>query len=168
MASIKLKPDNDSSPVFAKSDPLAARFSDDTYLGFDFGIKKIGIAVGQSMTGTASPLETIPAMKQNPDWQRIGQLISQWHPAGLVVGISRQSDGTDNPVTPRMLKFCRQLEGRFHLPVYQQDETLSTFEAKQLLYDDLGVSATTLWRVQDQLAAQLILQAWLNHHRTNR
>lgn len=167
MASSKLKPGNDSIPAFVKSDPLAARLSDDTYLGFDFGVKKIGVAVGQSMTGTASPLETIPAVKQNPDWQRIGRLVSEWQPAGLVVGISRQSDGSDNPVTPRMLKFCRQLEGRFHLPVYQQDETLSTFEAKQLLYDDLGVSATTLWRVQDQLAAQLILQAWLNQHRTN-
>ncbi|MGZ8189220.1 MAG: Holliday junction resolvase RuvX [Methylosarcina sp.] len=150
-----------------KPDLLAARINNDTYLGFDFGIKKIGVAVGQSVTGTASPLETIPSVNQNPDWQRIGQLISEWQPSGLVVGISRQNDGLDNPVTPRMLKFCRQLEGRFQLPVYQQDETLSTFEAKQLLYDDLGVSATTLWRVQDQLAAQLILQAWLNNNRTD-
>jgi putative Holliday junction resolvase len=168
MASIKPKPRDDSNSASSKSDPLAARFNDGTYLGFDFGIKKIGVAVGQSITGTSSPLETIPAVNQNPNWLRIGQLISQWRPSGLVVGISRQSDGSDNPVTPRMLKFCRQMEGRFHLPVYQQDETLSTFEAKQLLYDDLGVSATTLWRVQDQLAAQLILQAWLNNNRTNK
>lgn len=167
MASIKPKPGNDSSPAISKSDPLVSRLNDDTYLGFDFGIKKIGVAVGQSITGTSSPLETIPAVNQNPNWQRIGQLISEWRPVGLVVGLSRQSDGSDNPVTPRMLKFCRQLEGRFHLPVYQQDETLSTFEAKQLLYDDLRVSATTLWKVQDQLAAQLILQAWLNNNRTN-
>lgn len=145
-----------------KTDPLKANAPNDTYLGFDFGNKKIGAAVGQVTTGSASPLQTLRSPNQNPDWPAIGKLIDEWQPAGLVVGISRQSDGTDNPITPRMLKFCRQLEGRFHLPVHQQDETLSTFEAKQLLFDDTGIKATKLWAVQDQLAAQLILQSWLN------
>ncbi|MEF3077024.1 Holliday junction resolvase RuvX [Methylobacter sp. Wu1] len=146
----------------AKQDPLLAKSGSDTYLGFDFGNKKIGVAVGQTTTGTASPLQTIRSINQTPNWDVIGKLIQQWQPAGLVVGISRQADGSDNPVTPRMLKFCRQLEGRYHLPVYQQDESLSTFEAKQMLFDDVGVNATKLWEVQDQLAAQLILQTWLN------
>jgi putative Holliday junction resolvase len=146
----------------AKPDPLQAKVTPDTYLGFDFGVKKIGAAVGQTTTGTASPLQTIRAINQAPDWTSIDKLIQEWQPAGIVVGISRQQDGTDNPVTPRMLKFCRQLQGRFNLPVYQQDETLSTFEAKQLLFDEVNVNATKLWAVQDQLAAQLILQSWLN------
>ncbi|MEC4749757.1 Holliday junction resolvase RuvX [Methylomicrobium sp. Wu6] len=146
----------------AKRDPLAPKKSGDTYLGFDFGCKKIGVAVGQTTTATASPLQTLRSVNQQPDWQGIAELIRAWQPAGLVVGISRQEDGSDNPVTPRMLKFCRQLEGRFGLPVYPQDETLSTFEAKQLLFDEVSVSATKLWEVQDQLAAQLILQTWLN------
>ncbi|MBF6647002.1 Holliday junction resolvase RuvX [Methylobacter sp. BlB1] len=146
----------------ARQDPLLAKSGADTYLGFDFGNKKIGVAVGQTTTGTASPLQTIRSINQTPNWDVIGKLIQQWQPAGLVVGISRQADGSDNPVTPRMLKFCRQLEGRYHLPVYQQDESLSTFEAKQMLFDDVGVNATKLWEVQDQLAAQLILQTWLN------
>lgn len=148
-----------------KQDPLFCKSASDTYLGFDFGSKKIGSAVGQTTTATASPLQTIRSVNQNPDWHIIGKLIQEWRPIGLVVGISRQDDGSDNPVTPRMLKFCRQLEGRFHLPVYQQDETLSTFEAKQLLFDEVSVSATKLWDVQDQLAAQLILQTWLNDNR---
>ncbi|TAL42811.1 MAG: Holliday junction resolvase RuvX [Methylovulum sp.] len=148
----------------ANSDPLLQHNRGDTYLGFDFGTKKIGIAVGQTATVTASALQTLRSVNQAPDWSGICKLIQEWQPAGLVVGISRQHDGTDNPVTPRMLKFCRQLEGRYQLPVYQQDETLSTFEAKQLLFDDVSVSATKLWAVQDQLAAQLILQTWLNHH----
>ena len=148
----------------AKPDPLAVRLSNDTYLGFDFGTKKMGVAVGQTTTATASPLQTIPAIRQAPDWDAIGKLIRQWQPVGLVVGISRQADGTDNPVTPRMLKFCRQLEGRYQLPVFQQDETLSTYEAKQLLFDEVSVNATKLWAVQDQLGAQLILQTWLNDH----
>jgi putative Holliday junction resolvase len=143
-------------------DPLLAKINTDTFLGFDFGTKKIGTAVGQMITLTASPLQTIRSINQNPNWDIIGKLIQDWRPDGLVVGISRQADGSDNPVTPRMLKFCRQLEGRYQLPVFQQDETLSTFEAKQLLFDEVSVSATKLWAVQDQLAAQLILQSWLN------
>ena len=145
-----------------KSDPLQIKTPDQTYLGFDFGNKKIGVAVGHLTTGIASPLLTLRSHNQNPDWESISKLIKEWQPAGLVVGISKQMDGTDNLITPRMLKFCRQLDGRYHLPVFQQDETLSTFEAKQMLFDEVNVSATKLWAVQDQLAAQLILQTWLN------
>jgi putative Holliday junction resolvase len=147
-----------------KIDPLSPKTQADTYLGFDFGNKKIGIAVGQTTTGTASPLQTLRSINQTPNWDAISSLIQEWRPAGLVVGISKQADGSDNVITPRMLKFCRQLEGRYNLPVYQQDETLSTFEAKQLLFDEVNVSAGKLWEVQDQLAAQLILQTWLNDY----
>jgi putative Holliday junction resolvase len=149
-----------------KRDPLLAKLTSTTYLGFDFGTKKIGVAVGQTSTTDAHPLQTIRSINQNPNWDVIGQLIREWQPVGLVVGISRQQDGTDNPVTARMLKFCRQLDGRYALPVYQQDETLSTFEAKQLLFDEVSLGAAKLWEVQDQLAAQLILQSWLNDRMT--
>lgn len=145
-----------------KQDPLAAKFRSDAYLGFDFGNKKIGIAVGYADTGIASPLQTLRSHNQVPDWNGISKLIAEWQPTGLVVGISKQQDGSDNIITPRMQKFCRQLHGRFNLPVHQIDEALTTFAAKQLLFDDLKVSAAKLWRVQDQLAAQLILQSWFN------
>ena len=145
-------------------DPLAATLQGDTFLGFDFGNKKIGVAVGQLCTGIASPLSTIPSIRQKPNWQIISQLIQEWQPAGMVVGVSRQEDGSDNPITGRMIKFCHQLEGRYQLPVYQTDESLSTFEAKQLLFDEVSVRAAKLWEVQDQVAAQLILQSWLNHY----
>ncbi|HCT98726.1 MAG TPA: Holliday junction resolvase RuvX [Methylococcaceae bacterium] len=144
-----------------RKDPLL-RSVQDTYLGFDFGTKKIGVAVGQLTTATASALQTLRSPNESPNWQAIEKLVAEWQPAGFVVGISRQHDGSDNPVTPRMRKFCRQLNGRFNLPVHQQDEMLSTFEAKQLLFDDVHVNATKLWAVQDELAAQLILQTWLN------
>lgn len=133
-----------------------------TYLGFDFGNKKIGIAVGDTQTKIASPLKTIPSIQQNPNWTAIEQLISEWRPTGFVVGLSKQQNGQDNIITPRMQKFCRQLHGRFQLPVHQIDETLTTFEAKSRLYDELQVSADKLWAVQDQLAAQIILQSWLD------
>jgi len=145
-----------------KQDPLAKKLNSDTYLGFDFGNKKIGTAIGQTTTAIASPLKTIRSINQQPNWEIISQLIKEWNPAGMVVGISKQADGSDNIITPKMFKFCRQLEGRYNIPVYQIDEAFSTFEAKQMLFDDLNVSATKLWDVQDQLAAQLILQSWLN------
>jgi len=147
-----------------KNDPLAKNLTSDTYLGFDFGNKKIGIAVGQTTTAIANPLQTIRSIKQQPNWAVISQLVNEWQPTGLVVGISKQADGSDNLITPRMLKFCRQLDGRYQLPVYQIDEAFSTFEAKQMLFDDLQVNADKLWEVQDQLAAQLILQSWLNQN----
>lgn len=146
------------------TDPLSNISNDDTYLGFDFGNKKIGVAIGQTTTATASPLQTLRSPNQKIDWDAIGRLIEEWKPAGLVVGLSKQADGSDNLITPRMQKFCRQLHGRYQLPVYQIDEALSTFEAKQMLFDELGLRAAKLWEVQDQLAAQLILQSWLNTH----
>jgi putative holliday junction resolvase len=148
-----------------KYDPLLGKTSDETYLGFDFGNKKIGIAVGHLVTGIASPLQTLRAINQAPDWDGISKIIGEWRPSGLVVGISKQDDGSDNPITPRMLKFCRQLEGRYRLPVFRQDEALSTFEAKQMLFDEVNVNAAKLWAVQDQLAAQLILQSWFNENK---
>jgi putative holliday junction resolvase len=139
--------------------------SSDALLGFDFGVRKIGVAIGHLETGIASPLTKLTAVRQRPDWQGISDLIDTWSPCGLVVGVSRQNDGSENPVTPRMLRFCRQLEGRYGLPVHQIDESLTTFEAKQLLFDETGVNAAKLWKVQDQVAAQLILQTWLNENR---
>ncbi len=136
----------------------------DSLLGFDFGTRKIGVAIGHRETGIACPLTTLAAVRQKPDWQGITDLIAAWGASELVVGVSRQADGSENPVTRSMLRFCRQLEGRFGLPVYQMDESLTTFEAKQLLFDESGVDATTLWKVQDQVAAQLVLQSWLNQN----
>ena len=131
-------------------------------LGFDYGVKKIGVAVGDTETGIASPLTTVKAVSQKTGWDEISALISEWQPKQMVVGISHQEDGTENGVTPKMVRFSRQLEGRYQCPVELIDEALTTFEAKQLLFDEVRVSADKLWEVQDQVAAQLILQSWLN------
>lgn len=132
-------------------------------LGFDYGVKKIGVAVGDTETYIANGLTTVKAVNQKTGWDEISKLIDTWQPKKMIVGISRKEDGSDNEVTPRMLRFSRQLEGRYQCAVELFDETLTTFEAKQLLFDELQLSATKLWEVQDQLAAQLILQSWLNH-----
>lgn len=132
-------------------------------LGFDYGVKKIGVAVGDTDTHIANALTTVSAIKQKTGWAEITKLVDTWQPKLMIVGISRQEDGSDNDVTPRMIRFSRQLVGRYACPVELFDETLTTFEAKQMLFDEVQVSATKLWQVQDQLAAQLILQSWLNH-----
>lgn len=143
-------------------DSLLSKTDDNCYLGFDFGTKKIGVAVGQTITLLASPLATIPTVNQKPNWIEITKLVEQWRPGGFVVGISYQQDGSKNWVTDRIIKFCRQLEGRYNLPVFKMDESLTTYEAKQLLFDEMDANASKLWKVQDQLAATLILQSWLN------
>lgn len=133
------------------------------YLGFDYGDKHIGVAVGQRLTCTAAGLETIPATRKQVVWDAITRLVETWRPQGFVVGLSYQDDGSENPITPQILKFCRQLEGRYGLPVYTMDETLSTVESKSLFYQSRAKRSTGFGAVKDILAAQLILQTWLEH-----
>jgi len=126
-------------------------------LGFDFGPRKIGIAVGQTVTGTASPLVTLQAKQGRPDWDEIGKLVKIWMPQTLIVGIPYDVDGTENDWTPKVYRFMRQLEGRFRLPVYPINECLTSMEARGLM----GRAAKAHDAV-DAVAASLILETWLH------
>jgi putative Holliday junction resolvase len=128
-----------------------------TLLGFDFGTRKIGVAVGQSLTGTATPLETLEFVNQKPDWVRIEQLINEWQPQALVVGLPLDVDDSETDATQPALRFSRQLEGRFHLTVHMADERFTSFEAR----DRLGHRAKRL-EDYDAVAAKLILETWFN------
>src|SRR5512134_2202481 len=86
-----------------------------TVMGFDFGRIRIGVAIGQELTATASPLVTLKTRNGRPDWDGITRLIRQWRPELLVVGVPRHADGSDNAVTTAALRFSRQLEGRYGL-----------------------------------------------------
>jgi len=134
-----------------------------TYLGFDYGNKHIGVAVGQKLTRTATGLESISALVKQPMWDAITRLVETWRPEGFVVGLSYQEDGSENPITPHILRFCRQLEGRYRLPVHTMDETLSTRESKTLYYESRAKNSQRFGAVKDIMAAQLILQTWLEH-----
>jgi putative Holliday junction resolvase len=134
-----------------------------TYLGFDYGNKHIGVAVGQRLTCTATGLETIPALRKQTVWDAINRLVETWKPQGFVVGLTYQEDGEENLINPYIRKFCRQLEGRYNLPVYLMDETLSTVESKSLFYQSRAKRSTGFGAIKDILAAQLILQTWLEH-----
>ena len=129
-------------------------------LGFDYGPRKIGIAVGQTLTGTASPLQTLRAVKEKPDWNGIGGLIETWQPDALVVGLPYNMDDTEAELAARAKRFARQLEGRYRRKVYLIDERLTSFEARRWMSDSIK-------RVEDldAVAAKLILETWLREHK---
>ena len=127
-------------------------------LGFDYGTHKIGVAVGQPLTGTASPLETLGLVKQKPDWERIARLLSEWQPQALVVGHPFEMTGREADNAADAKRFARQLHGRFHLPVHMADERLTSREAWARLGREAGKDPTKV----DSYAAKLILETWFN------
>jgi putative Holliday junction resolvase len=132
-----------------------------TVLAFDFGEKRIGVAVGETEIGVAHPLETIDATQREPRFRRIGELISEWRPACLVVGLPTHVDGTPHEMTDRARRFGRQLEGRFGLPVRFVDERLTSAEAA-LALREAGVRSRGHRALRDRVAAQIILQSYLD------
>ncbi len=128
-----------------------------TLLGFDYGRRRIGVAVGQTITATASPLKTISCRDFKPDWNSVQQLIQEWQPEALVVGMPINMDGSEHELRDRVLRFTRQLHGRFLLPVHTIDERLSSYEAESRQED------TRQYGV-DSVSAQVILETWFNHH----
>lgn len=138
----------------------------ETVLGFDFGAKRIGIAVGQVLTGHARALQTLTNVNNKPDWERIEQLINEWKPQALVVGLPYLLDGGETEMTQRADKFSRRLHGRFGLPVYTVSETLSSFAAEEQIKQNKKLSKQNKHEV-DKLAAALITETWLQEQQYN-
>ncbi|QSX30968.1 Holliday junction resolvase RuvX [Shewanella cyperi] len=130
-----------------------------TVMGFDFGTKSIGIAVGQSITGSANPLQSIKATDGIPNWDQIAGLIKEWQPDLLVVGLPLNMDGTEQEMTLRARKFANRLQGRFGLKVATQDERLTTADAKARLFELGGFKALTKGQV-DAVSAVLIVESF--------
>ncbi len=147
-------------PVAARS-PIACRVA----LGFDFGRARIGVAVGEAVTGAARPLRTLPTRQQRPDWDAIARLIAEWRPDWLVVGVPRHADDTASPTTQAALRFSRQLRGRFDLPVATIDERLSSWEAEQRGFENASRRRSSDLTLDAQAAA-VILESWFNHQRS--
>ena len=126
-----------------------------TLLAFDYGHRRIGVAVGQSLTGTATPLETLVARRSGPDWEGLARLVDRWEPRAMVVGLPLNMDGSEQHTTRLARRFGRQLAERFEVPVHLVDERLSTREARSRLAS-AGRSAAGA----DPVAAQVILEGW--------
>ena len=132
-----------------------------TLIGFDFGSRRIGVAVGETSTRIASPLGAIEAEANDARFDAIGRIVDEWHPAGFVVGRPpRHPDGTEHEVARLAEKFGRRLEARYNVPVLYVDETLTSAEAESTLKRARtrpGAKSDV-----DALAATLILQSFLD------
>ena len=128
-----------------------------TLLGFDFGTKRIGVAVGQELTRTATALTTLNSPDGGPDWAGISRLVEEWQPAALVVGLPLNLDGSESESSRLARRFGNRLTGRYNLPVFTADERLSSTEAEAILAEQGRFEKADI----DKLAAQLILQSWL-------
>ena len=131
-------------------------------LAFDFGTHKIGVAVGQSLTGTATPLPELKADQGQPDWNQVATLIAEWQPDVFVVGVPINMDGSEFEMTFRARKFGQRLSGRFGKPWHAMDERLTSFEARELSRRQPNVKQRK-GALVDSLAASLILQSWFEN-----
>jgi putative Holliday junction resolvase len=135
-----------------------------TLLAFDFGLKQIGVAYGQTLTGAAKGLSILKASDGIPNWDDLGALIDEWSPDLLVVGLPLNMDGTESDLSHLARKFARRLHGRFKLETLMVDERLSSHNIKaSIKQQDLSAKGarTDLTKI-DHLAAALILQSWLD------
>lgn len=132
-----------------------------TVLGFDFGTKKIGVAVGQTVTYTARPLTQLKATDGRPDWKEMDKLIQSYQPFALIIGLPLNMDGSRQPLTCAAEIFAKEVESHYDLPIFSIDERLSTVEARSQLFAQGGIKKLSKKNI-DMASAQIILQAWLN------
>ena len=128
-------------------------------ISFDFGLKRIGTAIGQAVTKTARPLSVLPAKAGVPNWGSVDQLIAAWSPAMLIVGVPLNMDGTAQPMTNHAKQFAAALRERYALPVEEVDERLTTKAAREHLFAEGGYAALQGGQV-DCMAATLMLESW--------
>lgn len=133
-----------------------------TILGFDFGKKFIGVAVGQELTGLASPLGSVKARDGIPDWDSMTKFIKEWQPDFIVVGLPLNMDGSEQQLTHDAKKFGNRVSGRFGLKVEFQDERLTTATAKEALFADGGYRNLKKDNI-DAASAKLIIESYFEN-----
>ncbi len=131
-----------------------------TLLAFDYGARWIGVASGQTLTATATPLKPLMAKDGIPDWNEVGRLLEEWQPNLVIVGLPLNMDGSESDLSRRARKFGNRLHGRFGLEVEHWDERLSSFEAKGDILEQRHSKQFKKEQV-DSLSARLILESWM-------
>lgn len=129
-------------------------------MAFDYGLRWIGVAVGQTLTGTASPLQVLKANDGIPHWPDIEKLLKEWQPDAIVVGLPLNMDDSEFELTHRARKFANRIHGRFGLPVFMMDERLSSVEARNAIIAEGGGINFKAQNV-DSRSAALILESWM-------
>ena len=136
-----------------------------TAMGFDFGTKRIGVATGQDLTGTAQGVATVGNRGKNGPWNEIEELIHQWRPDMLVVGLPLDQEGAETMLSTAARQFGTELASRFSRPVHYIDETLTSRVAESLVAEATPAGKRMIDRQQglrDQIAAELILGTFFN------
>ena len=129
-------------------------------LAFDFGLRQIGLATGNSKTGIATELTVVNAKNGKPDWEKIQKLIQEWQPDLCLVGLPLNMDGTESELSTKSRRFANQVEGRFGLKIEMVDERLSSFEAKGRARE-VGHKGNYKTALVDALAAKILVEQWL-------
>jgi len=132
-------------------------------LAFDFGYRYIGVAVGQTITCTASALGIIEALGEEPNWEVIASYVRQWNPVALVVGFPLDMKDNLTPITLAARNFALELKKRFQKPVFLMDERLTSNAAKERL-KEAGVYKKNPRQRLDAVSAQIILESWLHEY----
>lgn len=127
-------------------------------VGFDYGIKNIGLAVGNRLTNTAQPIAILKATDGQPDWDEVERHLKEWTPTLLVVGMPYTADGTETEHIRKIRKFMSRLHGRFGLPVVEIDERLSSKESEQYIKSSKKGKKGQL----DAHSAAIIVERYLN------
>jgi putative Holliday junction resolvase len=135
-----------------------------TVLSFDYGLRRIGVAVGNTLTGTADALATVSASDGAPDWIAVDRLVAEWRPSLIVAGVPYNEGGDGGPLAKAALRFADELGGRYGIEVQRVDERLTSREAEDDLRERRRSGAKTR-RVRrgdvDREAARLLLLQWL-------
>jgi len=127
-------------------------------LGFDYGLKQIGVASGQTLTSSATGLTILKAVDGIPNWSQVEKLLTEWDPDLVVVGLPLNMDDSESELSGRARKFARRFQGRFAVEVEMVDERLTSREAKSMGREQGNQDLTKI----DHVAAALILQSWLD------
>tara|TARA_B100001245_G_scaffold224791_1_gene198851 strand:+ start:583 stop:1008 length:426 start_codon:yes stop_codon:yes gene_type:complete len=133
-------------------------------LAFDFGLKHIGVAIGQEITNTAQTFFSLDAKNGEPDWSQLDPLVKEWNPKLMVVGNPLNMDGSDSEIKKNSDKFSDLINKRYNVPVELMDERLTTREAKARLKSEEGSFIST-GKDTHQIAAQIILENWFSENR---
>ncbi len=131
-----------------------------TFLGFDFGTKYLGVAVGQSITQTARPLITLRVNNGIPRWEELDKIIDEWQPCALILGLAIQPDGSHSNTSKKAMKLGQQLQAHYQLPVHYIEERLTSVAANERVRENPQASA--IERDLDAVAACIILESWLH------
>ncbi len=137
-----------------------------TILAFDFGLQRTGVAVGNTLTGSATPECTLQSKGEAPNWGEITKLIDDWKPSKIIVGMPIELDGSENPLQKRIIRFSNQLSGRYNISVEHENEQFSSIEAAQRLKQlrQSGRKQKIKKEEVDKIAASIILETWMKNN----